>query len=150
MSRPYLDVTAVLLDPELAETVIVIRRPQVISGQGRVTIPEPRRFEGVVAVVTMAHPNDLERLDDNDRTGRVLCVITKFDLRATSPGFKPDLVVWRGDSYVVKALDPYVQYGPGFVQALCGSQDAQDRPAGEVVGAEQFDSPSNAVLTGAT
>lgn len=144
---PTLDVSEVLTDPMLAEKVTVIRRVQAISDKGR-TVVTPTEHKNVVAVVTAAHPNDLERLDDNQRTGRHLSVITKFALRATSPGYQPDIVVWRGDSYLVKALDPYPQYGAGFVQAIVGSLDSQDRPV-PGLGAEQFNDPGNAPLAGA-
>ena len=64
--------------------------------------------------------------------GRNLSIVTAFALQGPSPNFLPDRVVWNGDTYVVKWIDPYKRYGAGgFVQAIIGSIDSQDTsPAG--------------------
>lgn len=108
------------------------RRLSTISDQGRnVMTEEP--YAGVIGVVNVSSPDDLERLDDNDRAGRHISIITRFPLRgparqAGEADSKPDLVEWQGDQYLVKALDPYPQYGAGFVQAIAGSIDAIEVP----------------------
>ncbi len=50
-----------------------------------------------------------------------LCVVTKFRLRGPTPGYQPDIIVWYGNEFIVKQLDPYPQYGQGFMQAIVGS-----------------------------
>ena len=143
---PFLDFSDVIQDPDIADnTLSVLRRPQSLGTNGRVAV-KPTRYPNVVGVITSAGPNDLERLDDQQRTGRVLSLVTKFRLRATSPGFQPDYVVWRGDTFIVHTFDPYPQFGAGFYQALIGSIDIQDAPA---PGLGQFDysNPSQSGLT---
>lgn len=130
---PQLDVSDVLLDPAIADVFDVTRRVQALTAKGRTTT-SPSVFKNVRGVVTAAHGNDLERLDDSQRMGRNMSVVTKFALRGpaqvTGTKFQPDLVIWAGDTYVVKAVDPYERYGRGFVQAIIGSIDIIDAPSG--------------------
>lgn len=115
---------------EMMDVFDVVRRPEVIDAHGRSTVPSPETFDDVSGVVNAASKNDLERLEESDRMGRNISVVTPFALRGPakngSATYKPDLVVWQGGTYVVKALDPYPQFGPGFVQAICGSISVVD------------------------
>lgn len=109
----------------------VVRREEVVTSQGRSTVPNPITTKNVSGVVTAASGNDLARLAEADRMGRNIVVVTPFALRGPAKDgakvFKPDLVLWRGGRYVVKDLAPYPQFGPGFVQAICGSTDVVDQ-----------------------
>lgn len=129
MPQAFLDVSEVLLDPTLVDSFDVIRRLETVGTNGRSSFT-PTTIKGVIGVVTMASPNDLMRFDDRDQMGRTLSVITKFRLQgvATAGGanYKPDVVVWRGDNYQVKEIEPYPQYGAGFVQAFVESVDSID------------------------
>ena len=125
---PYADVSDAILDPALSDAIDVQQRPEVIVA-GRSTVPAPVNNVGVAAVVCAASGNDLERLPEEDRTARNISIVTQFRLRATAPGYKPDIVTWpsgTGDLYVVKLVDPYPKYGLGFVQAIAGAISAQD------------------------
>lgn len=124
---PYLDVSDVLLDPTLAMGFSVIRRVETIGNNGRASLSETR-FDDIIGVVTSSSRNDLQRLPEDQRAGRHLTVITKFRLQAPTPGKQPDVVVWGGNRFVVKELDPYPQYGAGFIQAIVGSMDSIDEP----------------------
>ncbi len=125
----YLDVSEALTDPMLSDLFNVIRRPETIV-KGRSTV-NPVTIPNVSGVVAAAHGNDLDRLDDNQRMGRNLTIVTRFRLRGPTPGYQPDLIVWKGDQYLVKLVDPYPQYGAGFVQAIVGSVDSIDQPVPE-------------------
>jgi hypothetical protein len=125
MGKPFLDVSEVLVDPDFADTFDVTRSPEVVNSFGESTVPVPQVIPGKIGVVTMASPNDLDRLPEGDNSSRTISIVTKFRLQGPSPGFKPDVVTWRGDNYVVKLVEPYVQYGAGFIQALAGSIDTQ-------------------------
>lgn len=126
---PFLDVSEVLLDPMIADRFIVNRRVQTLDSHGRVALTSTA-MNGV-GVVTASSGNDLDRLDDNQRMGRHLTIVTKFRLRGPSPGYQPDTITWKGDTFVVQAIDPYPQYGAGFVQAIAGSMDLLDQPVPE-------------------
>lgn len=126
------------LDPMLSDAFTVTRRPEVMTSKGRSSVPAPvvytrsrrRGLPPPVGVVTVASPNDLERLDDQDRAGRNISIVTRFPLQMTASyggvKYKPDQIYWRGDTFIVKSVDPYPQFGAGFVQAIAGSIDHQD------------------------
>ncbi len=124
-----MDMSDALVDPDMLDKFTVVRRPEVIApSTGRSTVPAPQTFANVRGVVASASGNDLQRLDDADRIGRNLSVITRFALRGPSKDaagqvYKPDTIQWRGGNYVVKHIDPYPQFGRGFVQAICGETD---------------------------
>lgn len=142
-----IDVNDVILDADFADLFVVLRRLDHVTSKGR-SDPSTRRYPNTPGVICAASKNDLDRLDDNQRMGRNLSVVTTFPLRGPAPGYQPDEIVWQGDTYVVKALDPYPQYGRGFVQAIVGSIDSVDH-AVPALGALNFREPSNAALVGA-
>lgn len=128
----HLSVSETLLNPMIADRFTVVSRTQTVGDNGRAKMVQTA-FPGVVGIVTVASPDDLERLDDNDRGGRNIVIVTKYPLRgpARQPGeadSKPDWIEWLGDTYQVKALDPYPQYGAGFCQAIAGSINAIEEP----------------------
>jgi hypothetical protein len=132
---PYADVSDAILDPALSHSFTVTQRPEVVVN-GRSTVPNPVITTGVPGVVCASSKNDLERLPDEDRTGRHITIVTQFRLRGTAQAagknYKPDLIQWPegvgSDTFIVKTVDPYPQYGPGFVQAIAASVDMQDQP----------------------
>lgn len=133
---PLLDVSEVLTDPDIATTFDVRRRAETVGTNGR-SATSDTLFRNVVGVVTAIGPSDLERADGYQVTPRRISVVTKFRLRGEVTGFQPDVVVWRGSNYLVKAVDPYPQFGNGFVQAECSSMDKTD-PALEPPAPGQF------------
>lgn len=126
-----MDMSDALTDPDMLDKFNVIRRPETVSVSSGLGSTIPTTFKNIRGVVSAAHGNDLERLDDADRMGRNISVVTQFALRgpskdAAGQDYKPDLIVWRGGTYVVKTLDPYPQFGPGFVQAIAGATEVVD------------------------
>lgn len=124
MSRPFLDVSDVLLDPMLVQTFAVKRRTEVVGTNGRTTITETTH--NGIGTICMASNNQLDRLDDQQRMGRHLSIVTKFRLQGPTAGRQPDLIYWEGDWFIVQDLDLYTQYGAGFVEAIVGSVDIMD------------------------
>lgn len=132
---PFLDVASeTLLDPMLADSFTVTRRLEAVGNKGRSTTTNTVT-NNVIGVVTAASPNDLERLEDMDRAGRHLSIVTKFPLQMVAKDsagnkYKPDLVTFQGDDFIVKYVDPYWKFGGvgGFTQAIVGSINLVDAP----------------------
>lgn len=114
-----------LLDPMLTDSFTVKRRPEFIAGTGRSSTTDTI-LPNIIGVVTMASGKDLERLPDDEVFERVISVVTSFALQGETQGAQPDVVVWRGNNYVVRAIDLYPQFGGGFIQAICTSMDLVD------------------------
>jgi hypothetical protein len=121
----FLNVSDVLLDPNLASTFNVERRTETITAKGRSQVAT-QVFGNIVGVVTATSPNDLARLDDYQITQRAITIVTKFRLQGEVTGKQPDVIDWRGSRYVVKHIDYYPQFGNGFIQADCISMDITD------------------------
>lgn len=127
-----LDMTDALTEPAFTSSFDVVRRAEVVNAFGESTVPEPLRICGVVGVICMASNEQLVRLDDQQRMGRNISVVTQFRLRGPAIGkggqnFQPDLIKWQGDHYVVSYLDPYTNFGSGFVEAVASSIDFIDK-----------------------
>lgn len=122
---PMIDVSELLTDVDFADKFDVLRRAEVISVLG-VSQVTTTTLKNQIGVVTAGSPNRLERLDTVDYMPRIINVVTRVQLRGPAAGGKPDVVVWRGDNYVVSQIEPYPQFGRGFVQARCESMDAVD------------------------
>lgn len=123
----FLDVSIdTLLDPTFTDRIVVTRRKDVVGNNGRTT-PRTVFTKPAHAIVTMASSAELDRLPkDYQITGREISVVTKFPLQGEVLGKQPDMLTWRGDTYIIKAIDYYPQFGAGFVQAICVSLDLTD------------------------
>jgi galactose-6-phosphate isomerase len=121
----YLDVTEILTDPEIASKFDVVRRAETVADNGMSTLaltPFRRR----TGVITATSPNSLDRGTDMQSMPRSITVVTKFKLQSEVIGYQPDVVVWKGSQYLVKSIDLYPHFGPGFYQAECHSMDRID------------------------
>lgn len=127
---PFLDVSDGF-DIDFLDTISVIRRKQLISNKGRGSTQDTTTAS-VAAVVCPASGSVLDRLPDYDVSKKYISVVTKFRLQLAaqvgSDTYKPDLVQWGGDSFIVEVLDDASRYGAGFVEAICSSIDYTDAP----------------------
>ena len=122
---PFLDVDAPLFDPDFTDTFTVNRRVESLSLKGRSTLTS-QLFPNVIGVVTAVSPSDLDRADGYQAMTRSISVVTQFRLRGEVVNEQPDIIIWRGDNYVVKHIDPYPQFGQGFYQVEATSMDRVD------------------------
>lgn len=136
---PFLDVTEVLMDPEIGEEFFVVRRAETVTSGGMSSVAT-KKFHAI-GTITMAG-SDLERTSDMDTQPRGITVVTSFALSGVAPGRKPDIILWspagstgRGNAYEVISLEPYSNYGPGFVEAVCAAIDYVDENAETVANA---------------
>lgn len=125
---PLLNVTSVLASPFFADRFQVRRRTAVVGPNGRNKNKDDLSWQS--GVVQPDGNNTQERNKEEAHGNKTISVITKFPLRDQVNGALPDVVIWRGDEYLVDAVDDLTNYGPGFVEATCISQDAQEAPPG--------------------
>lgn len=131
MTKPWLDVTEVILSPEFMDAFTVIRRQETISNKGRSVVTlTPISVKGVI---TTPGPNALFREPEQQTMGHAILVVTKFRLRGPSKSggqsFQPDIVLFNGNHYVVTHLNEYSRYGAGFVEAQCEETDFIEQAA---------------------
>ena len=135
---PSLNVTLPLTNPLLSDKFHVVRRTQSIGDNGRLVIAA-QTFYNVVGVVTAGGANDLDRGENYEIQSRSINVVTRFPLLGVADDNLPDVVVWRGGLFLLKHIDYYGHFGPGFVQAECESQNKIDG----VLSASYYDAVSN-------
>lgn len=125
---PEIDLSEVLLDSVVAgEWFTVIRRPDVVGTNGQTTIGAIQ-FQAI-GQITPTGQNSMLREDAFTYAQKTIRVTTSFPLRgpskdSTAQNFQPDIVTWRGDSYIVRTIEDFSKYGPfGMVTAECSSID---------------------------
>jgi hypothetical protein len=127
---PLLDVSDVLTDPDIAgERLEVVRRFETVNGFGE-SVVTTKRY-AVRGSVTPVGDNSLIREEAYQAEAQTILVVTAFLLRGPSKNpagqsFQPDVILWLGDSYVVRVLNDYSRYGAGMVEAECSSIDFID------------------------
>lgn len=127
------DVTDILSDPDVAgDAFTVIRRREIVGQNGVVTLQE-NRVDGVIGSVQPTGDNSLIREEALDAGAKTIKVVSTFRLRGPSQStgeasYKPDQIVWRGDTYEVRVLDDWTEYGGGMVEAECSQIDYVGTP----------------------
>lgn len=122
----YLDLTDLTLDPEFSEQITINRRNEQVNSGGISTLAT-KQFTAT-GVVYPTGANSMVRQDAYTRGQKSIKVITKFRIQGPSIGYQPDVIVYRGDMFVVKTTDDFTQYGAGFIVAECVSMDLVEQP----------------------
>src|SRR5580698_10692341 len=132
---PLLDLSSVLTSPMLWDTFTVNRRIQTVNNFGIATVAV-QAIAGLFGVVYPSNENELKRYPDLQVQDKAITVITRFALRGEtettadpSVSYQPDIVVWGSNNFVVRKVEDWSQYGPGFLLAICTSMDLVDMPA---------------------
>lgn len=131
-----IDVTDVLLGSDIAGIVFdVVRRKEVVNDYGESTVVETT-FPNIVGSVVPLGKNSLLRAEAMDSQEKTIRVVTPFRLRGASKDqagdtWKPDVVVWNNDRFIVVTVDDYTAYGVGMVEAECSSMDFLGDPPKE-------------------
>lgn len=132
---PWLDVSDIVVDPDLADLFNVIQRPETVDAQGRSSTGRVENLD-IPGVVTMQDPAELMRRDDSDSAPRLIFVASTFQFRATSKEegsqYKGDIIVWpqpgeQGSTeYTVIKVYPYSRFGAGMTEVVAQSMNAVD------------------------
>lgn len=120
---PLLNPGAVVLSsPVLLDTFSVMRRVETVnsSGESVLSVSATTGIYGVVKPIG----DRLDRRADEDTDQKDLRIFTKFALRGSTRAgvttdYKPDLVYWHGNNFIVVDVRDYGAYGVGYVVAEC-------------------------------
>lgn len=117
---PLLDLTEVFLDPLLANVseAQLLRSVATVTATGRGTVtpgtPVPLR-----ASVQPAPGKSRRSSPDASRVEQVIEVYTTTQLYAVTQGYAADVVLFRGQSYLVTDVENYDGWGQGYCVARC-------------------------------
>jgi hypothetical protein len=126
---PFIDVSNLLTDTYIAgEQFSVYRRTEVVNQYGENLIGV-MTYNNIIGQVAPHIPSHLIREPSFTAKDKYIQVITNWPLTGgasidiSQNLYQPDLVYWKTNSYLVKALQDYSQYGAGFYVAQCEIYD---------------------------
>jgi galactose-6-phosphate isomerase len=121
-----LDVSDIPQCDEFADRFDVIRRPETIAPSGRSFTTQVTGTG--VGTFYPTGDNSLVRQADYELGRKTLTCVTKYRLQQAAPGYQPDVVLYRGNQFVVSSIEDFSQYGEGFVAAQLSSISGIDAP----------------------
>lgn len=119
-----------LSSPMLRGSFGVRRRSAQVGENGRVKHAD-LVFNNVGGIVYATGNNSNTRDIDASTGDKTIEVLTQFRLQSQAKGLIPDVVLWRGDEYLVETDEDYTPYGRGWIQATCRSQRVVDAQIGQ-------------------
>ena len=120
----YLDMSDVLLDPDLVDTSLVCHRQVQTKDDDNFPVNTPQDFP-FAGIVTVDRSLEAKRMAAGQNINGAILIVTQFRLTQgqaetdTSQSLDADTVTYSGREYRVTFVDPYTRYGAGFVQAHC-------------------------------
>ena len=124
---PTLDVSDIPICAEFGDVFQVQQRPEALNQHGRSQV-SPLAPINAVGTIYPTGDNKLVRQADFERGVKTLTIVTPYRLRTAAPGMQPDYVFYRGNIFVVSAVEDYSQYGAGIVVAQVSSIEALQVP----------------------
>jgi hypothetical protein len=116
-----IDTSELMSDPDFIDSFTVTRQQQTIDQHGR-TVGS--------AILTTAYGSlqaasgrAMEMLPDTVRISGAIEIYTKFRLEGPSETTQADLINWQGSIYIVQNVQPWTNWGNGFVHATCTLYD---------------------------
>lgn len=120
-----LDVSGIIDDPEFADEVIVVRRATIVDEFG-LAQPSEEIYSSVIAVVTPASGESIDKLPEALRASGAMECFTRFRLMGPSEGGPGDEIQWQGETYFIGNLDRYLNFGEGFCHAVLIRKEIAD------------------------
>lgn len=106
------NVRRVILSPRFAQVFAILRTEG--SWQEGVFIPGTPASIPVRGTITVASAKDLEMIPEGDRAGGAMSFYSPVELYITRAGESPgisDKIRWRGDTYKIIQVNPWIDYG---------------------------------------
>ena len=127
---PIINPGIVAASPFLTDIFHISTQEQTVGANGRsTTTPTHTKARGLVV---QAGKGDLEIYPELARAAAAISVTSRFQMRGPTPGQSPDVITWRGTSYLVVKCLPAPHLGSGFWKVLATSQNAVNIMPGEV------------------
>ena len=108
-------------DPDFFDTVVLIRTTRRVDMSGR-SVERASQIR-MLACITPSSGQDLHILPEGERVGAFISIITETPLYTLTDTTAPDRVMWGGKIYLIKHVDPYLNFGNGFVKAIAEMQN---------------------------
>lgn len=130
---PDIDVTDVLISLGVADQEFsVVRRVETVNTYGE-SVQTDTVLGPYAGAVQPLGDRSLFR-EETFSTGKngisVWSPVTLYNAARAADGttYQPDLVLWKGDYYLVRGVDDWTQFGQGYVRADCVGYDYVQTP----------------------
>jgi hypothetical protein len=110
------------LDPDFMQPVTRVQRVETINGFGESTTANTSTT--IQAVCTSPSKTGMMRFDDAQTYQDTLQVTTASPLNGPTVGGQPDLILYKGQTFVVSFVNVYQTFG--LPRAVCKFTDVQD------------------------
>lgn len=110
-----INVSDIILSSDFIEKVVKLVFKEVVDAQGRPQFTS--RKSSIAAVITSPKDNDMVRYVDRTTYVKAICVTTTAVLNPPLLNQQPDEIYYKGDYYVVDAVDDLGSFG--YNRAIC-------------------------------
>lgn len=121
---PYIDVTDVLVSLDIAcQEFYVLRRRETVNEHGE-SVKDVETIGPLTGACQPLGDNSMVREEAYTTQNNGLSVWSTFRMYSTSrtndgTTYQPDLILYDGNTYLVKTLNDWTAWGAGFTQADC-------------------------------
>lgn len=116
-----IDVSAVIIDPDFADSFVQIKRSYTMSDKGRMDLVETSFNR--IGVVQDINNDTLKRFPEAADFIDGITVWCKSQLEVESANGYCDVIVWNGQRYLVKIIDQnFMNFGAGWTSAICSKE----------------------------
>ena len=114
-----IDTSFLLLDPDFtSEPVALITRASTVNEHGEHVVDESDP-QPIVAAVQPSGSEDLQKLPEGARLADAIEVWYRGVLAVERPDGYADIILWRGQRFIVKSVDDWMMNGAGYCKAVC-------------------------------
>lgn len=111
------DVSELLTDPDFTDRITLVRRLSMINVHGEMVLTESESENTMVVQAPDAEM--LNRAPEGANLSGAIQVYSREPLFSGLNGGYSDVIVHAGERYQVNAVANYLNYGAGYVLALC-------------------------------
>lgn len=112
-----IDVAELLLDPDLVDPVILIRRTPDVDEYGENKLCE-QSFPGYGSVQP-ASGRTIQRLPELLRVANVMSFWVQGQIISDGTCKYPDIIVWKGQRFAVQVVFDWTNWGTGWSEGVC-------------------------------
>lgn len=127
---PLLNPGRVIASPMIGQSRFAVRRRiEVINEHGR-NAEQNTTIPGVYGICDVDGDNHSDRGEDQTSSRKSIAIFTKFALRGESKDYKQDIVIYRGNEFLIETVDDFLDFGEGWIEAHGATQAMLAKPPG--------------------
>jgi hypothetical protein len=110
-----------MTDSDFTDDFTVIRATETVTSGG-IAVRSGTNFV-VTGIIQPASGEDLVQLPELERANSAIVVYCGLRLMTAAAGQAPDTVIWNDQRWLVSHVDPFGNWGSGYVRCICTLED---------------------------